>query len=327
MKLKTRSIYWLLTLFLKQKYPLYWVLTGTLFLALRVLFLHLFKAQVFIWTELFFAYFIVAALPAAVLYAADIFENIPVQFSGYFDINSKALSDWANQEGYKIFDIDYKPMVLASIWVNMLGTLTLLALAPFKSPIFEILNIISLQPVFFICGYMACILTRLAIAQHRLVNIPISFPFLNRGHRVVGKLSGYVYTLATAGLVEYLGLFVAVRLGPIRNSNLMAVWLIGLAITPILIFAFGVYQIHLLQREIKLKNLDAINLEVQKIFHEFKMTPSKDVAEKFLKIIEAQDRIEAIKEWPIALGSILTLIMALAAAIGQILVSINTLLN
>jgi len=103
---------------------------------------------------------------------------------------------------------------------------------------------------------------KLGLAGRRLVNSSLAINFPDRGNRMVTLLSSYVYFFAACGLLEYLGLFVAVKLGPTRDSNLMAPWLVGLAVTPIIIFEWVIYHIHILQREIKLKNLEIVYSQI-----------------------------------------------------------------
>jgi hypothetical protein len=318
---KTRTIFWPLTFAFKRHYILYWILAGTLFLVLRSSLLAIYKSPIHYFTELFFAYFIVSALVATILYIGDVFDSIPTRFSKYFEHD---LSEWAEREGFKIFDRRYWPMWIISIWVNVLGTITLVVVTnPSGSTVKNSLFIASVQPVFFLCGYTCYFLTALGIAGRRLVKLPLATTLLERGHRLIGTLSGYVYFLAFGGLVEYLGLLIAVRLGPTRQSSLMAPWLIGLSITPIIIFAWGIYHVHVLQREIKIRNLELLNLEVQNVLIELKDKPTKESVEKLAKMVDIQERLEGIKEWPLALGSVLTLILALAAAISQILTSLS----
>jgi len=205
---------------------------------------------------LFFAYFIVTGLTVGVLYVADAFDSLPAHLSTYFDND---LTDWAKHEGFRIFDRSYWPMWIVSIWVNVLGTITLILFTkPFRSTLRDVLMIASIQPVFFLCGYTCVFLTMLGVAGRKLIMFPLSIPFPDRGHRLVGTLSSYVYFFAIGGLIEYLGLFVAVSLGPTRQSNLMSPWLVGLAVTPIIIFGWGIYHVHILQKEIKLKNLERL---------------------------------------------------------------------
>jgi hypothetical protein len=318
----TRTIFWPMT-FLKRRFALCWFLIGTLFLLMRVCLLLAYRAEIHIWTELFFAYFIVTGLTAGILYVAQIFDSLPSRLSVYFAYD---LSAWARNEAITIFDRRYWPLPVGALWVNVLGTITLILFTrPVRSPLRDAVMILSIQPVFFLCGYTFLFLTKLGLAGRKLVKSSLAINFPDRGNRLVTLLSGYVYFFAGCGLLEYLGLFVAVKLGPTRDSNLMAPWLIGLAVTPIIIFAWGIYHIHILQREIKLKNLETVHSQVRKIFQEVELNSSKDGVEKLAKMIEVQDRFEGAKEWPIALGTVLTLILALTAAVGQILASLNNL--
>jgi len=325
---KTRTVFWPLTIILRGNYALFWLMAGSAYFLIRLGLLRACGLRLNAWTELFFAYFIIAGLTAPIPSISDAFDRIPSKLSEVFSDDSKQLSNWAEEEGYKVFDRSYRPMWFISVWVNVFGSLTLLViLRPFESPTKVAVMILSIQPVFFMCGYTTYFLTALGLAIRRLVRLPLSLSFLDRGHRAVVFLSGLVYFLALSGLIQYLGLFAAIRLGPTRHSTLMAPWLIGLSVTPIIIFGFGIYQIHVLQREIKLRNLESISAECKKAFQEVKTSPSKETVEKLAKLVEIQDKVEGASEWPMALGTVLTFILALAAAGNQIAVTIANLLK
>jgi hypothetical protein len=233
----TRTLFWPIT-FIKRRIALCWILIGSFFLLIRLSLLKAYGAEVHIFTELFFAYFIVTGLPLGVLYVAKTFDGLPSCLSTYF---ADDLATWTTREGATIFDRGYWVLPLGALWVNVLGTITLILFTQHvRSPLRDALMILSIQPVFFLCGYSFLFLTKLGLAGRRLVKSSLTINFPDRGDRMVTLLSGYVYFFAVGGLLEYLGLVVAVKLGPTRDSNLMAPWLIGLAVTPIIIFGWGI---------------------------------------------------------------------------------------
>jgi hypothetical protein len=131
--------------------------------------------------------------------------------------------------------------------------------------------------------------------------------------------------LAFFVLIEYGGLFFAVRFGPYGNSILMMPWLIGLAITPIITFVWGIFQIHFLQQEIKLKHIESITSEIQRLFEKFISNPTSNNIVRLSKAVEIQRSVEQSKEWSISLQVIITLIITAAAAVSQILIAISSL--
>ena len=326
--LVSRSIYWHLTLFLKSKYVLYWLLVATVVLSLSEIVLRVFGEPHFMWTEIFFAYFIISAIPVGNLIAANIFIELTDTLSPMFKLEEGSFSSWITQEGRKVFDVRYFPMWATSLSINVLGTLTLVVAGlPFKSEIANIFALIAIQPIFFFCGQAAYFLVAMMIFQYRVAKLPLSIPFFEYCHRAIYELSSYSYSLALFVLIQYVGLFFAIHFGPYGNSVFMIPWLISLAVTPIISFSWGVYQIHILQREIKLKHIESITSEVQKLFEEFISNPTLNNIDRLSKTIEIQRNVEQIKEWPLSLQTIITLILATVAAISQILIAISSLLK
>jgi len=105
----------------------------------------------------------------------------------------------------------------------------------------------------------------------------------------------------------------------------MMPWLIGLAVTPIIIFVWGIFQIHFLQQEIKMKHIESITSEIQRLFEEFISNPTLNNVDRLSKAVEIQRSVEHSKEWSISLQVIITLIITAAAAVSQILIAISSL--
>jgi len=322
----SRNLYWHLTLFLKSKYIVYWLMLGTVVILIGEIVLHFFGEPRFIWTEIFFAYFIIGAIPAVNLFSVNVFIKLIDALSPMFKLEVESFPSWIIHEGRKLFDVRYLPMWATSLSINFLGSLTLVTAGlPFKSELVNIITLIAIQPIFFICGQGAYFLAAIMIFQYRLVRLSLSIPFLEYCNRAIYKLSSSSYSLAFFALIEYGGLFFAVRFGPYGDSNLMMPWLIGLAVTPIITFVWSIFQIHFLQQEIKLKHMESITSEIQRLFDEFISNPNLNNIDRLSKAVEIQRSVEQNKEWPISLQVVITLIITAAAAVSQILIAISSL--
>jgi len=322
----SRNIYWHLTLFLKSKYIVYWLLVGTVVILIYEIVLYFFGEPRFIWTEIFFAYFIIGVIPAVNLFSVNVFIKLMDALSPMLKLEVGSFPSWIVQEGRKLFDVRYFSMWATSLSINILGSLTLMAAGlPFKSEFVNIITLIAIQPIFFICGQGAYFLAATMIFQYRLVRLSLSIPFLEYCNRAIYKLSSSSYSLAFFVLIEYGGLFFAVRFGPYGNSIFMMPWLIGLAVTPIITFVWGIFQIHFLQQEIKMKHIESITSEIQRLFEEFISNPTLNNIDRLSKAVEIQRSVEQSKEWPISLQVIITLIITAAAAVSQILIAISSL--
>lgn len=322
----SRNLYWHLTLFLKSKYIIYWLMLGTVVILIGEIVLYFFGEPRFICTEIFFAYFIIGAIPAVNLFSVNVFIKLIDALSHMFKLEVESFPSWIIQEGRKLFDVRYLPMWATSLSINFLGSLTLIAAGlPFKSELVNIITLIAIQPIFFICGQGAYFLAATMIFQYRLVRLSLSIPFLEYCNRAIYKLSSSSYSLAFFALIEYGGLFFAVRFGPYGDSDLMMPWLIGLAVTPIITFVWSIFQIHFLQQEIKLKHMESITSEIQRLFDEFISNPNLNNIDRLSKAVEIQRSVEQNKEWPISLQVVITLIITAAAAVSQILIAISSL--
>ncbi len=143
----------------------------------------------------------------------------------------------------------------------------------------------------------------------------------------MGTLSRYIYMITLAVLIEYLGLLAAVQFGPYSGSIWALPWLTVLAVMPVLSFTWGIYQIHVLKQEIKLHHLNTTNLEIKHAFAEFQADKSKDYIEVVATLANVHKQIAKSNEWPTALLSLLTFLLAAIAAGGQIIASIASLLE
>ena len=319
-----QSVYWYLTPFSERNYIKYWLFVGTVSLFLFKITLYAFGESISLWTLIFFSYFVICGGPMATLFASNVFLKLVNNLFIIFKSEDNFLSDWVTQEIRKIFNVRYFPMWFFALSINIIATITLLmAGLPFKSVSANILSLIFIQPFFFICGHSAYILMEVGLFHYRLARLPLSVPFPDYCHRIVYDLINFSYSLSFFVLVEYLGLFFAVRLSPYRDSNFMTPWLIILALTPIVFFSWNVFQIHILQREIKLQHIGSITSEVRKLFGEFTVNPTLENTDRLFKAIEIQQRIEQAKEWPTPPQIIITLIFTAIAATNQILAVIH----
>jgi hypothetical protein len=288
--------------------------------------LYLFNEPHYIWTEIFLSFFVITGIPIFNLIIGHTLFKVPALVSTLIDVNDNRFALWLKNEKRKMLSPAYFPMWAIAIQINILGTLTLLlAGLPFQSLAVKLFVLIAIQPTFFFCGQAGYIVVVLAFFYYRLVRWPLITRFYQNAHRPLGDLSRITFVLALMVLLGYLGLLGAVTLSPYSASPWMIPWLTSLAIAPFFSYSWGMYQVHVLQRELKLRYLDMIGAQVQRCFDAFKMNPSQENAEILAQSTGIQKQIEDTREWPTPIGTVLTFILAAAAAFGQLIASIVTL--
>jgi len=322
------NLFWKLTFILKEKYFLYWFIIGTINLILYEFFLTVYNEKHFIWTELFFSYFIFTGIPVLMIYGNHLLIKFREYISKEFTLKDGNLSSWISIEIRKIFDSRNYFSWSTALLVNLIGTITILVEGlPFDSIVTNILSIVAIQPVFFMCGWAAYFVASIMLFQYRLVRLKFSILFLEYYPRVISILSRLVYLFTLLVLIEYLGLFFAINYGPWGISLYMLPWLFGLAITPLLSFIWGIFQIHKLQLEIKLQHVDIITSEAQKMLSDYRTDQNLNTIGTLNNTIDIFFKIKQVKDWPISLQAIITFILAIAAAVGQILIVVSNFLD
>ncbi len=171
--LREMTFYWPLTL--KRNYFVSWLLVGTCaFLGIEAI-LGLTGEPHYLWTELFFTYFMVAGIPILCLRAAEIYQGLPELLTPILTTKATDLDDWITVQGYRIFGAGSRlvwPVVLA---VDLLGSITLLTdRIPYQSVTINLLGLVIMQVIFFLAGHGAYLLAGILILYYRVVRLPLS---------------------------------------------------------------------------------------------------------------------------------------------------------
>jgi len=322
---ESRLLYRHLTLFLRKRYLLFWFLAGGVSFALTEATFSLLGETHVLWTQLFFSFLILAALPAGYIFLAMNFPKLEEILSPISSLQDEDLVGWLYKESRCLFN-DKSPLAWGpALLVTALGTLTLLrAGLQFESSLTNLLVVIGMQAAFLMCGHSAGVFVRILLFEYRIARLPLSVPLFGSCYQQISVLTRYIYCMSLAGLIEYVGLFFAVRLTPFVNPHPTLPWLAILAVTPILMLIFGVFQIHTLQRRIKLHHLENLNTLARDIL---KVKPPNyiDNLDKTIRLVELRQHFEADREWPLSLQTIVTLILSTAAVVSQVLLSFDFL--
>lgn len=240
--------------------------------------------------------------------------------------SSEGPSKWFREKGGGVFNTG--PGTLGfGLLANGLGTWTIWQVGfPFKLGIFGVFAFIAIQPGFFFFGQTVYTVALFWFRCHQLVRLEKNVEFLNGGHRAAAALNSFTFWLTLFAAIEYLGLLLAVVLGPFESSGtVMVPWLMALAVAPFLCFIFGTYQVHTLLTDIKISNLEAIETEIQSLFKKFKSNPTPKDTEQLAKAVEIKEHVEGTRVWPMSPASIMALVAVASAVIVQALATISQL--
>jgi len=102
----------------------------------------------------------------------------------------------------------------------------------------------------------------------------------------------------------------------------MIAWMIVTAFFPLAMFLFSLLQIHKLLSQIRQYNLELINQQIQTAYNCLATTLSKDTAEQLSQLMDVQNKVGKMPEWPLALEGITTLAVTIVIPIVQIAISV-----
>ncbi|KCZ73614.1 hypothetical protein ANME2D_00685 [Candidatus Methanoperedens nitroreducens] len=308
-------------LFKRIPYWIYWPAIGFLSFVLGELLTRFFAENYFLWSRLLFNVAF-GTLPIINIWFFHSFRKTMQEISIFFWQDDAEFQRWLKNKEIHIFTLRswMAKCVTGFIFVAGLITIILLGL-PFKSELFNLIGLICFSIFLMFCGNTLYISIGLLSTLREIVNRPTIIPFFMPHHRVISKLQNY-YLIQTLFIVlYYIGLVIAVWRGPYGLNSAMLIWLTGLASYPLVMFSWSFLQIHFLMQNIKQSYLETINSEVQYAFKNVFNGHDFQELEHLEKIMNIQNKIHTLAEWPVSVGGALTFLTSLATAIIQIIVS------
>ena len=308
-------------LFKKIPYWLYWPAIGFLSFIFGEIMIWAFADYNFIWTLLLFSGAI-GTLPFVNIWFFYSFKKIMLKLTIFLWDNNVEFNIWLKNKETLIFTLSSWKAKFVTGFILVAGLITVILLGlPLKSGICNIMGLIFFAIVLIFCGNTLYISIGLLSTLREIVKRPNRIPFFMLQHPAISRLQNY-YLIQTVLIVfYYLGLVIAVWQGPYGLNYAMLIWMTGLASYPLVMFFWSFLQIHYLMQNIKQTHLETINSEVQFALKKVSSHNFKDI-NHLEKIMNVQDKIHAMPEWPISIGGILTFLITLATAIIQIVISV-----
>lgn len=316
-----KSTFEAIILFKRIPYWLYWPAIGLLSFILGELLTRIFSENYFFWSRLLFdAAF--GTLPIINIWFFYSFKKTMLEISVFFWHDDAEFHRWLKNKEIYIFTLRSWMAKCVTGFIFVAGFMTIILLGlPFKSEIFNVIGLIFFSIFLMFCGNTLYISIGLLSTLREIVNRPTIIPFFMPQHRFISKLQNY-YLIQTLFIVlYYIGLVIAVWRGPYGLNLAMLIWLTGLASYPLAMFSWSFLQIHFLMQNIKESYLETINSKVQYAFKNVLNGHDFEELEHLEKIMNIQNKIHKLGEWPVSVGGTLTFLTSLATAIIQIIVS------
>ncbi len=150
----------------------------------------------------------------------------------------------------------------------------------------------------------------------------MSLPFFMLPHTSILRLQSLFSSAALMVSAFYAALVIAEWQGPYGLVPLTLIWLVGLAFYPVTLFLWSFFELHYLLREIKLRQIKAINAEVVAALNKVLREHKNEDADYLDKAMGIQGRIRDMHEWPIEGEVIAAFLLTLVPAVTQIIISV-----
>ncbi len=243
--------------------------------------------------------------------------------------DKREYEDWVTSRHAQIFTLRSLNARLITGLIVLTGMTILVSLFvyfkwPFNSLVLNLLTIPVFVLLLTIYGQGAYIFFSLLATLAEIVRRPARLPFFMLPHLGIARLQGYYSVTSILAMVGDLLLVLAVWQGPYRGYPEFFMWLSLLAIYPVLVLVWSIFQVHYLMQNVKQNQLEMISREADQTLQKVLAAPDAESFTRLEKIMELQKRLQTLPEWPLAVGSGLALLLTSLAAIVQFIGSLDT---
>lgn len=303
-------------------YWLYWPAVGVLIFILGGLLTWVVAEKSFFCNRVFFSGAF-GTLPCVNIWLFHSFKKTMQELSPFFFDNNTDFERWYKCKEKYIFTLNswQAKFIIGCVLITGLITIILSGI-PFNSSICKIVGLILFTIFLILCGNTFYISISLLSILGEIVKIPAKIPFFMIQHPVIYELQNFYLIQALVIFFYYICLVIAIWQGPYGFNNTMLIWSTGLAIYQFAMFSWIFYQLHYILKKIKYSHITIINSELQSALEKIKQKDYtfKDI-EKLEKIMDVQNKIHTLGEWPRSYSGVLTFFTTLATAVTQILLS------
>lgn len=320
----TKSIYEKIIPFHLSKW-LFWPLIGTVTFFIGILIINLSKETGYFWTQIFFTGMSIG-IPLVFIWLNDNFRAALYPLSNILWNDSADFDSWVETRKRRLFTFESPVAKLLIVLAVALALITIFLLGlPFKSLGVNIIALIGFAFLTIENAHSAYTFLDFLITAHEIANRPINPPFYINTKYVISKLQNYYSSLTLFITGGYFAMAIAIWQGPYGITPELQIWLSFGAFYPLASFFWLFFQSHVIMQRIKHANLVAINQEIQTTYAQTMSKKSNEKLEQLSKIMELQDKVALLPEWPIELQGTITFAIAFITAIIQVFVSVSGL--
>jgi hypothetical protein len=308
----------------KMPYWIFWPLVAIISFIFGYGLLFFTGENIYHFTLLIFCSYIGLFQPI-LIWGSHSFQSRLNNLSNIFWEDTQEFNNWYIQTHKKIFLIESFQAKLLISFILIMGIFTIILLGlPFDCVYVNIIAIIWFSYVLFFSGHCAYVFIAFLFTLHEVVAKTPHLPFFQFSHPAIVDFQNLY--LATSILVTsgYFTLIIAIMMGPYGLINELQLWLSILAVYPILLFSWTYLESHKLRRIIKFQHIETINYKVQGVLKKVDENCNMIEIEKLEKVMDIQNKVQLVSEWPFNLQGIGTFIIALATAIVQIITILNS---
>lgn len=188
---------------------------------------------------------------------------------------------------------------------------------PFRGLAIRSLAILVFAIVLGIMAQTAYSLVVLSVYVRKLSRLESRFEFFLAPHPAISRLFRVLMAVSLAVVVAYAVIFFAIFRGPFGTHGAMLVWLTWLALYPVGLFLWWVLQVHTMLLQNKNRQVEQVNDEVLEAMDVLKKRRSGWAIDELDRLMTLQERVQAMKEWPVGLRSTGPILVALAPLVAQ----------
>lgn len=242
-----------------------------------------------------------------------------------FWVNDKEYTLWIENQVKRIFSFESLSVKITVIIIPIIVPFAIylsLLQYPGNSKLLYVLTGIGIAPLGFIGGQAAYILLNLLQCLVELSKRQVNVPFYHLPNPNISRLQGYYSNLTVIVTAIYIHLLTGLWLSPVGFPPIIIIIMTIGGFYPLGLFLFTVIYTHKITLRIKQAHLSIINEEVHETLIRAIKSKSSSGYEILKHVMEVQDKIQNIREWPFDLSGTITFIITLVTAIAQLVFTI-----
>jgi hypothetical protein len=305
----------------KKKYWITWTIIGVSGFLLGEIILRLFEEKRYLITQLFFPAIIII-FPIAITYIKDEFIKLTFSLKDVFWECEEQYEKWINKKVKNIFSLERWPAIIATTLLVIFEILSIIYLGlPFNHNIVNWIALISLSLPLTFCSHSAYLFFLLTFSLIELANRDGKIPFLLLSFPPIRNIQSFYSRVTIMVIAAYGFLLIMIWTSPYSFVLMTQVWLGILALYPVGFLICTFIYSHKIMVKIKDDQTQQVNNLIKSVTNNIESSVSIRNLLKINKLLELQNKVQKMKEWPINMEFSLTFFATLLTAIIQIIIT------